>query len=141
MTLNEPFTQNFDSFVCEGDSIATEHDGFLFTSRIEFDWDCTPMDYDAEGCCFDTSDPEHGEENQKIIDAWRNDEWWYGVLIIEVSLKGIVLDTHAACVGGIEVNFPSCANSYLRIVANEMFDEAYTVAKDTLKELLEDAAA
>lgn len=135
------FRQEFDSFVCAGDSITCVVDGLTFVAILEHDHDCTPMDYDGPGCCFDTEDPEYGAENEAIIEAWRNDEWHYFGLRIEVYRGFVKIEDHAASLWEIEGNFPNGDNSYFLDVANELLPEAHAMAEIALQEMRDELAA
>lgn len=127
-------------YVCEGDSITAEVEGFTVTATLLSDPDSSPAELDAPGCCFDTSDPEHGERNEKIIEAWRNDEWFYFTVALSVAKNGITLDEYAASLGGVEGNFPrpddDLDNSHLTDTANELLDEALGAGKEALAGLI-----
>lgn len=119
------FKDNFDSFVCEGDTISTEAEGFTITARIEYDFqygidddDCHNIDQSVTGC----NDEQHATilENRK---AWFNNEWWYGGVVLSISKAGVVLDEHAESLWGIEINYPGSDNNYLRDVANELLSD------------------
>jgi len=137
------FTTQFDNYVCENDSIDCVVNGIRYTARVQHDPDCSPRDYDAPGCCFDTSSDEYGEENQKIIDAWDNDEWFYVVVVVSACIdeSGHELGDYLACLGGVDCNFPGGDNNYLMDVANELLDEAKEEANKELESLRESLAS
>ena len=112
------FTEKFDSFVCEGDSLTCEAQGFTVTARLVRD-DCGdapdqrqdgfwPSLYkDAAGFIgagngwrdrFDAAQARA----EAIMAAWRKDEWFYCGIVLSVSLEGVILDDHAASLWGIE---------------------------------------
>lgn len=98
------FTQKFDKFVCEGDTITTEQDGFEITARIEHnpeyhidDDDCHNGDQNVTGC-----DDEQQEALIEARRAWFNDEWFYCGIVLSVSKNDVVLSSHAASLWGIE---------------------------------------
>lgn len=129
------FTEKFDDYVCINDSIETEEGPFRITARVVPDHNSSPRDYDAPECCFDTSDPEHGEANQAIIDAWDDGEWCYVGIVLDVDTIdgqswGLV---GAASLWGIECNYPGEDNSYLTEVANELLQEAIDTANDSFE--------
>ena len=141
--MDNRFTSSFGDgggYVCADDRITAEVDGFVVTARLEYDPDSSPREYDADGCCFDTSDPDHGEESAAIIAAWDNDEWHYFGVVLSVAKEGVELDDHAASLWGIEGNFPrkdgGLDNSYFTETANELLDEALDSAKAVLARLI-----
>lgn len=144
------FTQSFQRYACEGDSIHTTIDGFQVTARIYRD-DCgdTPEERD---CGFWPSlDPKgagyigpksqstlrrHLKKAHTILEAWRNDEWFYCGVSLTVERAGVELTgefDHA--LWGIECNYPGSDNSYLSGVANELLSEALDAAREKLSEL------
>ena len=134
------FTTEFDDYACIGDSITCEVDQFTITATLHGDLDSSPHDYDAPGCCFDTSDPEYGEVNSQIIKAWEQDEWFYVGVSLSVSCNGVVLDEYAASLWGVECNFPNGTNEYLLMVSNELLPEALDRGRDILDSLCREAA-
>lgn len=137
------FTKGFDRYVCFGDYIQCEVDGFTVTARVEYDQDTKiddcdsfPEEYSVE--MFGEDTPEHREHFEKALAArraWFNDEWHYCGVVLSVSKRGIALDKHAASLWGIDCNFPGSDNSYLLDVANNLLSEALDVGKATLAEL------
>ncbi|WP_420415817.1 hypothetical protein [Marinovum algicola] len=125
------------SYVVAYDTIRTHVDGFEIVARLEPDTEASPREFDAPGCCFDTTDPEYGAENQAIIDAWERDEWQYFGIVLSVSRHGVTLDNHAASLWGVEGNFPTDSgrpdNSYFDTVARELIDEAVSHATELLE--------
>lgn len=126
----------FDNYVCDGDTIERHYEGYDFTVRLEFDDTTTPMDYDAEGCCFDTSDPEHGEENREIIEAWKRNEWHYFGLVVSVAYNGVTIDDHVSSVWGYEGNFPKGNNEYLTEEAENLIRESLANVQRTHDEMI-----
>jgi hypothetical protein len=119
------FKQDFQPFVCEGDRISCEHEGYTFTARLERD-DDSHVD-DAE--CYTKSQ----------IAAWKADEWSFFGIVISVERNGVLLSDHAASLWGIEGNFPSRRknpNRYFREAANNLLDEALAEAKRRHQEVL-----
>lgn len=139
------FTEQIQSFVCEGDQINTDVDGFLIPARIVRD-DCPdapderqdgfwPSIYkDAPGFIGPGNRWRDRFEAAQtyaidIMRARRADEWFYCGIVLSVSIEGIVLDTHAASLWGIEANYPSCDNSYLTETATELLPDAMTIGR------------
>ncbi len=139
------FTETFDSFVCEGDSLTCEAQGFIITARVVRD-DCGdapdqrqdgfwPSLYkDAAGFIgagngwserFDKAQARA----EAIMEAWRKDEWFYCGIVLSVSFDGVTLDEHAASLWGIETNYPDSDNAYLSEVANALLPEAIDASK------------
>lgn len=120
------FKTAFDSFACESDSITTHKNGFDITARIVRDDDtriddddCHNPDRNVTGC--------DAKQQKKLLaarDAWFNDEWFYCGIVLEVSKAGIMLDSHAASLWGLECNYPESDNGYLLEVANDLLPEA-----------------
>ena len=113
------FTERFQTFVCEGDSISCEVAGFEIIARIFLD-DCPdapderqdgfwPSLYkDAPG--FIGPGPNHRQrfaeaqaKAEAVMEAWRKDEWFYCGIVLSVALEGVTLDAHAASLWGIEL--------------------------------------
>jgi hypothetical protein len=114
----KPLTDNtlpqFDAYVCAGDSITWQAEGFDLTARLEYDTDSKPTDCD----CYSAED----------IRRWKADEWFYGGIVVSVSLNGVKLSEHASSLWGIYCNFGE-DNSYLSEVAKELEGEAIAQAK------------
>ena len=134
------FSERFDSFACEGDTIGCEVDGFTFTARIVAD-DCPdapdqrqdgfwPSLYkDAPGFIgpgnsFRQRFAVAQAKAEAVMEAWRKSEWFYCGIVLSVERDGIELDRHAASLWGVECNYPGTDNSYLTTVANELLPEA-----------------
>ena len=151
------FTERFQTFVCEGDSITCEAQGFEIIARIVRD-DCGdapderqdgfwPSLYkDAPG--FIGPGPNHRQrfaeaqaKAEAVMEAWRKDEWFFCGIVLSVALEGVTLDAHAASLWGIEANYPGADNRYLTEVANELLPEAIAVARETLARLARHAEA
>jgi hypothetical protein len=131
------FTEKFDSYVCEGDTIQTEIDGLTITATIERDQDyriddddCHNPDQAVTGC----SDKQF----KKLLaarQAWFDDEWFYCGVVLSVEKNGVVLAEYAASLWGIEANYPGSDNSHLAEVANELLPEALEEGKRVLASL------
>jgi len=137
------FTQKFDIFACEGDSIECEREGFTVIARIESD-NSYRIDHD------DTHNPDQSvtgcddAQQAKLLEArqaWFDDEWFYCGIVISVSRNGVELDDHAASLWGIECNYPGNDNSYLQTVANELLEEAIEDAKGQRARIIEKLSA
>ena len=144
------FRKTFDSFVCEGDTLTTQADGFTVTARIVRDdnsdapterqdgfWpslrpqDAGYIEDGKTGADFIEADRQAG----RILQAWRDDEWFYCGVVLSVSRAGITLDDHAASLWGIEANHPDSDNAYLTEVARELVPEAVSAGRAALATL------
>ena len=153
------FTERFDAYACEGDSIRCEVDGFTVAARIVAD-DCPdapdqrqdgfwPSLYkdapgfigeaDQESVWGTDSPPERNGFRQRlaeaqakaeaVMEAWRKGEWFYCGIVLSIERDGIELDDHAASLWGVECNYPRTDNSCLTIVANELLPEALNAGR------------
>ena len=139
------FTQKFDDYVCIGDSITYEVDCFTVTARISQDetpdapdqrqdgfWPSLyPNDagFIGSGTGFRDRFAKAQAKAERVMAAWKNDEWYYCGVILSVAIDGLVLDDHAASLWGIEANYPDSDNAYLTEVANDLLSEALETAK------------
>ena len=146
------FSERFDSFACEGDTITCEVDGFTFTARIVAD-DCPdapdqrqdgfwPSLYkDAPGFIgpgngFRKRFAEAQANAEAVMDAWRKGEWFYCGIVLSVERDGIELESHAASLWGVECNYPGTDNSYLTTVANELLPAALDAGRAAASRLV-----
>lgn len=139
------FTQKFDSFVCLGDSITCEVEGYTVTARIAHDETPDAPDERQDGFWPSLYPDDAGfigagngwrdrfakaqTYAERVMAAWKNDEWFYCGVILSVAFDSIELTDHAASLWGIEANYPESDNSYLTQVANELLREALEAAK------------
>lgn len=117
--------EKFPPYVCPGDSITWEKDGFEITARVEFDKHSRPED--SEGY------------SRREVAKWRNDEWFFCGIVLSVSRNGVLLNDHAASLWAIECNFPSRRknpNLYLSEVAQELESEALADAEKQVARIL-----
>lgn len=149
------FKKHFETYVCDGDSITCEVDGFTARATLYYDDDTTPPDKRQDGF-WPSLDPKDAgyigakskrtlarerARMQMIMDAWLKDEWhYYGVAVTvwkdDVRLTGEF--DHA--LWGIEGNWPAHnkklnPNSYFLDVANEYLPEALAAAKNKIAQL------
>ena len=145
------FTDTFGFFVSTGDTIETTVDGFTLTARIEIDECLDPPDQHQDGfwpSLYKDAPGFIGPGNnfrerfakaqahaEMIMEEWRKGAWFYGGVVLSVSLKGIMLDDHAASLWGVEVNHPDTDDTYLQSVANELADEALPRGRAALEKL------
>jgi hypothetical protein len=151
------FTQRFQTFVCEGDSLTCEVAGFEVVARIVRD-DCPdapderqdgfwPSLYkDAPGFIgpgnnFRERFAQAQARAEAVMEAWRKDEWFYCGIVLSVAFEGVLLDGHAASLWGLEANYPDSDNAYLTDVANELLSEALDAGRAVLARLTSRAAA
>lgn len=111
----------FKPYVCMGDSVSWTKDGFELNARLVHDDETTPDDAD----CYD----------EMTKQQWHNDDWGYCGVVLSIAKNGIVLDTNASSLWGVEYNLRvdgieyEKTNSYLSEVASELEDEAITRGK------------
>jgi hypothetical protein len=150
------FKTGFDNYICEGDSIVCQIDGFLITARIVRD-DCPDKPDERDEGFWPSANPDKpgyvGRENIKrigqlterakaVMAAWLNDEWFYCGLVLSVERAGVTLTDSAASLWGIECNYPKDdlrpdyePNSYLMDVANELLPDALCEARKAIGRL------
>lgn len=115
------FTDQFDKYVCVGDSIKVDvTDKVSIVARLEFDQDTHPEDSD----CYDAKD----------VQRWKNEEWFYGGVVLSVEYDGQTVRDHVASLWGIDCNFGQ-DNAYLAEVANDLLAESTTEIRDILAEI------
>jgi len=131
------FTTHFDKYLCVGDTITTQLDGYEFTARVEYDDDYN-IDSDDK---FNTKlwvTAYNDIQKKQILDdehAWFNNKWFYGFISIHASFNGVSLPIFVS-LGGLEINLRD-SNKYLLDVANELLPEAIEEAKKARLELIE----
>jgi len=138
------FTQKFSDYVCIGDTITCIVDGYTVTARISHDETTDAPDARQDGFWpslylndagfigagngwrdrFDAAQARA----EKVMAAWKNDEWFYCGVILSVAIQGLTLDRFAASLWGIEANYPDSDNAYLTEVANELLSGAIDAA-------------
>lgn len=141
----------FDSYVCDGDSVTVEYDGFTLTAHTERDDDCSAPDERQDGY-WPSLDPEsdgyigpkskstlrrHTASATAIMEAWKRDEWDYCGVCVTVTRHGVELcPPYRAALWSVERNYPGkSGNAYLNQVADELADEALSIARAKLAEL------
>ncbi|PKP79658.1 MAG: hypothetical protein CVT79_18620 [Alphaproteobacteria bacterium HGW-Alphaproteobacteria-18] len=145
------FTERFASFVCPGDVITCQTEGFTVSARIIPD-DCPdapdqrqdgfwPSLYkDAPGFIgpgnnFRARFSKAQAEAEAIMAGWRKGEWFYCGIVLSVSLDGVELAPHAASLFGLEANYPETDNSYLTEVAANLLPDALAAGREVLARL------
>lgn len=132
------FTQKFDQYACEGDTISITIGGVVYTARIEND-DCHSIDDDdwhnedqsVTGC-----DDEQFAKLLEARKAYFRGEWYYCGIIISATLEGSsIFQYDLDSIWGIEVNYPNSNNDYLTEVANDMLPTAIKVCETELAKI------
>ena len=151
------FRERFDRYVCEGDSIACEVDGFRVTARIVRD-DCPDAPdqrqdgfwpslyindpgFIGPGNNFRARLAKAQAEAEAVMEAWRKDEWFYCGIVLAIECEDVELDSTQASVWGIEANYPGSDNAYLTEVAGELLPDALAAGRAALTRLMASAPA
>ena len=113
-------TKAAPTYICAGDTYATNEGAFTIRARIRFDGHARPTDYQ----CYTDED----------IAAWQRDEWFYCGVVLRVSFNGIDLDTEHVSLWGVEANLNG-DNSHVFDVANDMIPGALVEAKARLRDI------
>lgn len=143
------FTQHFDKFACDGDTITCTVGSFDCVATLHRDDDSTPPDERQDGFWPSLDPKDAGDigdtkgqltaEKRKmshVMNTWKNDEWWYVGVAVTVFKNGVQLtDDFSNAVWGVECNYPYGGNGYLRDVANEELGEAIGEAREVLAKL------
>ena len=140
---------DFDRYVCEGDTVTLDIDGFTLTATIYRDGDHGAPDEDDEGF-WPSLDPDdagyigskskstlarHMAFADHVMQAWRDGEWFYGGVAVTVEREGVQLTgRYDHAVWGLECNYPERnkrhrPNDYLAEVASEFIEEALDAAR------------
>ncbi len=145
------FTERFAPFVCEGDTIECEAEGFEIVARIVRDLCSDPPDKRQDG--FWPSEyigyagfigpgnnwrqrlADAQAKAEAIMEAWREDEWFYCGIVLSVSLDGVMLDQNAASLWGVEANYPDTDNANLTEIACGLLPEAIDAGNDIAERL------
>ena len=151
------FRERFDCYVCEGDSIACEIDGFRVTARIVRDdcMDAPDQRQDGYWPSLYINDPgfigpgnnfrarfaKAQAEAEAVMEAWRRDEWFYCGIVLAIECEGVELDSTQASLWGIEANYPGSDNAYLSEVAGELLPDALAAGRVALTRLMASAPA
>lgn len=145
------FTERFAAFVCPGDTITCEVDGFTVMAQIVLDNCADAPDQRQDGFwpSLYINDPgfigpgngfrkrfaKAQTEAEAVMEGWRKGDWFYCGIVLSVSLEGVTLDTHAASLWSVEANYPGSDNAYLTEVASDLLPEALDVARAALARL------
>ena len=145
------FIERFCSFVCAGDTITCEADGFTVMAQIVLD-DCADAPdqrqdgfwpslyindpgFIGPGNGFRERFAKAQAEAEAVMEGWRKGDWFYCGIVLSVSLESVTLDTHAASLWGVEANYPGSDNTYLTEAANDLVPEALDAARAVLARL------
>jgi hypothetical protein len=141
------FEKGFGRYVCEGDTIETEIDGFTVTATVYRD-DVGDAPDERDDGFWPSRDPKAAgyvlPENfeaerakaEKVMAAWKNDEWFYCGVAVTVSREGVALTgRYDHALWGVECNYPDSDNEYLREVAGEYVGEALAAARAKIRNL------
>lgn len=138
------FTKSFDKYVCVGDRITCDVDGFTATATVYHDENADKPDEMSDGFWPSRDEtaagyvlPENFDAEQakaeRAMTAWLNDEWFYCGVAVTVERNGVTLTPrYAHALWGIDCNYPDSDNAYLRDVANELLSEALNDAREVL---------
>ena len=139
---------DFDHYVCDGDTVTLDIDGFTLTATIYRDDDHGAPDEDDDGF-WPSLDPDDagyiGNKSkstlarrmayaERVMQAWKDDEWFYCGVAVTVEREGVQLTgQYDHALGGIECNYPERnkrhrPNDYLAQVASEYIGEALDAA-------------
>ena len=114
---------SFPPYACVGDKIKWVVDGLLLTATIHSDDYSKPEDFEIDL-------PE-------VVQAWKNDEWFYCGIVISVEKQGIMIDENAASLWGVECNFDGRDNYYLSEVAQYLESEVVIRGKVEMQRMLQ----
>jgi hypothetical protein len=143
------FTKGFSAYACMGDTITCEVDGVNATATIYRD-DCSDRPDQRDDGFWPSRDPkaagyvlpenfdaEHTKA-ERVMKAWKNDEWFYCGVAVTVEKNGVQLTKrYDNALWGVECNYPDSDNEYLLVVANELLPEALEEAKGVIAKLCE----
>jgi len=146
------FEERFDRYVCEGDSIACEIEGFRVTARIvradcpeapdrrqDGFWPSLYINdpgFIGPGNNFRERLARAQAEAEAIMTAWRRDDWFYCGIVLAIECETVELETHAASLWGIEANYPGSDNAYLSEVADALLADALEAGRSALARLM-----
>jgi hypothetical protein len=111
--MNKQFPR-FHNYTHPGDSRSVTVGPLRVVATVYADQTTKPTDFD----CYS---PEN-------IEAWRNDEWRYVGLVLDVFVDEILVSGHAASLWGIECNMGD-GNLYLSEIADELLPEALSAGR------------
>jgi hypothetical protein len=139
------FQKGFGSYVCAGDWIDGEADGFTVRATVYRDDNADRPDQMSEGF-WPSRDPNDAGYTpnywpefyraQEAMRAWQADEWFYCGIAVTVFKDDVCLSTpYEHALWAIEANYPGSDNAYLLEVANDLVEDAIAAAKEKTAEL------
>lgn len=155
------FKTGFDEYAVPGDTIEAQHNGLTITARLVDDDTADSPEERDEGFWPSKNPDDHGyigpdheqfeqqwQHAHQVMEQWRNGDWLYVGVVLDVAKNGITIANHAASLWGLECNYPKnpyaasadddYPNNYLTEVANELADEALKVARRNLATLADE---
>ena len=149
-SIPQIFKTPFGKFVCENDTFCAQYDGFQLLARIyRDDSGDTPEErddgfwpsLDKTSACYigpksKRTFERHMAKAKRVMQAWRDDEWFYCGVVVSASREGVQFTgKYDHALWGIECNYPDSDNEYLRVIANELAEEALAEARGKLAKL------
>lgn len=147
------FTQNFRNYVCEGDSISCEVDGFTCVATLYRDDDNSAPDKRQDGF-WPSLDPKddgwigpkskrtlgrHMARAKAFYKQWEGGELCYCGVVVTIEREDVQLvRRYDHALWGVDCNYDlgrKTINSYLRDVANELLPEALADAREKISKL------
>ena len=134
-----PFPK-FDTFACVEDSVSIEVGPLTVTASLYRDEDYRIDDDDVHSerrAAYDSD--ETYARAMEAREAWMRDEWFYGMIVLSVSIRDHTVLGSGPALSGIEVNYPHGyrPNDYLSGFADDMVHDALIEAGDALANLFD----
>ena len=152
-----PFTEHFDRYATEGDSITCEIDGITYRATLYRD-DCGGRPDERDDGFWPSLDEKsagwigpkskatlarHTARAQEVMDAWKRGDWFYCGIAVTAEFGGHILTgPYLHAVWGVECNYPTSRkkerqNAYLQDVANELLPDCEAEATAALLALVD----
>ncbi len=111
----------FDSYICAGDNVSWEQDGFTLRAEVEYDEDTRPSDFD----CY----------SKVKINQWHKNYWFFGCIHITATKRDIELSE--VYLSGVEINFNKKSNLELNglIFSHQLDQEVIELAREAIAAL------
>lgn len=122
-TVKNTRIPHFDKYICVGDSITWQKDGFTLTATIHDDLATSPDDF--------------GSYSDKKLQAWKSHDWFFCGIVISAEKEGVKLSDNAANLWRLECNYNKKGNAYLRTVCMNLQDNALIDAKMQVQKIIE----
>ncbi len=108
----------FDSYICAGDIVSWEQDGFTLQAEVEYDEDTRPTDFD----CY----------SKVKINQWLKGDWFYGCIHITATKRDIELSE--VYLNGVDINFNKKSNLELNrlILSYQLDQEVIELAREAM---------